>query len=186
MNSIGRKSNAFVNHVKWFSLISNRSFSSVATSPSENTNKSTSNTSSTSVTQRPQLTAYKRLKAGTRTSLKLRQGVKIFHAITPIYFTPIFYIIYIIIKCYIYCIVWIEHKIPGVIYGVDKDKKPVKVLLTLDQKSLEIELRKHGASFENTLYDIRMEDGSTYTVVPRQVQFNPCTTLMSFTDIYII
>jgi ribosomal protein L25 (general stress protein Ctc) len=67
----------------------------------------------------------------------------------------------------------IEGKIPGVLYGVDKDRNVVKVLIYTELKEIEREVRIRGAALENTIYDLVVE-GNVHKVIPRQIHFNPC------------
>lgn len=62
---------------------------------------------------------------------------------------------------------------PGVIYGVDEDKNIVKILISVKENDLVVEMKKRGQSLENTLYEIHLPDETKHLVTPRQIQFNP-------------
>lgn len=47
-------------------------------------------------------------------------------------------------------------RVPGVLYGVDEQKKVLKTSVIIDQKVLLKELRDKGKSFENTLYELAL------------------------------
>ena len=64
--------------------------------------------------------------------------------------------------------------VPGVIYGENDDKQNLKILVQVNRIEFEQQLRAKGASIENTIYNIKLDNGETYPVVPRQIQFNPC------------
>lgn len=69
---------------------------------------------------------------------------------------------------------------PGVVYGVDDDRNVLKRMITVEKNLLMKELRDKGRSFENTIYEIVVEDTtgkSSYVVVPRQTAFCPCECL---------
>lgn len=76
-----------------------------------------------------------------------------------------------------YCrsIIFSAGKIPGVIYGFDKQDRKTSILFTISKKLLMDQLRAQGKSFENTVYTLRLEgEEKSYQVIPRQTQFNPC------------
>lgn len=51
-------------------------------------------------------------------------------------------------------------------------------MIAVDRLLLEREMRRRGAAFENTIYDVSLPDGTAFTVVPRQLQLNPCKFLL--------
>jgi hypothetical protein len=90
-----------------------------------------------------------------------------------------------------------EKLIPGVLYGNDADNNVLKTMITIPQNDLNRELRLHGKSFENTVYELTVkrvvdtppaegapaagaepapvvtEVVSKFLVTPRQTQFEP-------------
>lgn len=76
-----------------------------------------------------------------------------------------------------------EGLIPGVLYGTDDDGNVLKTMITVDKKQLGVELIKKGKSFENTVYELKIQGGTNtdrLLVTPRQAQFNACTFLFHF------
>ena len=84
-----------------------------------------------------------------------------------------------------------EQKIvPGVYYGKDDDRNVIKVPIQVDMLALNREIRKYGISFENTIYEMLLND-EKHLVTPRQLQVDPgkaflkmevCLDLTSVTD----
>ena len=70
--------------------------------------------------------------------------------------------------------------VPGVLLGVDENRNVVKVLLQVDMIALNREIRKYGVSFENTIYELILND-EKYLVTPRQLQVHPGKSSQSFT-----
>jgi len=70
--------------------------------------------------------------------------------------------------------------VPGVIYGVDEDQNVVKIMVTVDEKSVLTEMRVKGKSLESTIYELHVKSGDSgvaqkHLVTPRQLQVNPIT-----------
>jgi ribosomal protein L25 (general stress protein Ctc) len=72
-----------------------------------------------------------------------------------------------------------ENQIPGIIYGKDPAKLNVpgapqlRRSVYVDQRDVLREFRRLGTSIENTLFEIVLDDGSSYEVTPRQLQVHP-------------
>jgi len=78
-------------------------------------------------------------------------------------------------------------RVPGVIYGLDEDQNVVKIMVTMDEKSILGEMRSKGKSFESTIYELHVKEGGEeagaavtgrtqkHIVTPRQLQVNPLT-----------
>ncbi len=75
-------------------------------------------------------------------------------------------LIYSIIICFT---IVAAKRIPGVIYGVHNEE-PFKQTITLLQNDALKQWRQLGASLENTLFNVKLEDNRTYLVTPRQLQ----------------
>lgn len=72
-----------------------------------------------------------------------------------------------------------ENKLPGVVYGVDDDRNVLKLMVTVDLPVIEKELRRLGQKFENTIYEMTIQDEQQselqkHLVVPRQTQLCGC------------
>ena len=67
----------------------------------------------------------------------------------------------------------IEGSTPGVIYGKDENNNVLKVCVLMDEIRLTAEIRRRGIVFENTLYEVSLENGLKYLAIPRQLQLNP-------------
>ena len=66
-----------------------------------------------------------------------------------------------------------EGYIPGVVYGQGTSGEDHRVLVKVNLRELQREMRRVGKSLENTVYELQVEGGATETVTPRQVTFNP-------------
>ena len=66
----------------------------------------------------------------------------------------------------------IDSAIPGVIYGTDENRNKLKVLVTVECKEILKQLRLTHKSFENTVFKLIGEDGTSYLATPRQTQFS--------------
>lgn len=75
--------------------------------------------------------------------------------------------------------VFTANQIPGIIYGKDPAKVGVpgapqlRKSVSVDQRDVLREFRRLGASIENTLFEMVLDDGSKYEVTPRQLQVHP-------------
>ena len=67
-----------------------------------------------------------------------------------------------------------QNQVPGVLYGLDDEKNVLKRMIMVDMKSIEREMRNRKSSFENTLYELKLSDDTSYQVTPRQLQVHPC------------
>ena len=65
-----------------------------------------------------------------------------------------------------------EKMVPGVIYGLDDENNTLKLCIKLPQKDVLQQLRARGSKFENTLFEI-IVNNDKFLVVPRQTQFSP-------------
>eukprot|EP01038_Epipyxis_sp_PR26KG_P004081 gene4081-5827_t len=65
-----------------------------------------------------------------------------------------------------------DSAIPGVIYGTDENRNKLKVLVTIECKDILKQLRLTHKSFENTVFKLIGEDGTSYLATPRQTQFS--------------
>ncbi|RYG63531.1 hypothetical protein EON64_15765 [archaeon] len=118
----------------------------------------------------PKLQAQLRLsgQAGSRRSRQLRQG-KLQKSPHFLFMTPLMQFLPGFT---------LEKQVPGVVYGQDDDGNVLKRMVTVDKLALTRELGKQGKSFENTLYELEVQEegqGTRYLVVPRQVQLCPGT-----------
>jgi hypothetical protein len=66
-----------------------------------------------------------------------------------------------------------QGRIPGVLYGLDDDRNVLKRMVSVDLKTIAAELRERKSSMENTIYRLRLDDGTTHLVTPRQLQVHP-------------
>ena len=62
--------------------------------------------------------------------------------------------------------------VPGVYYGKDENRNIIKVPIQVDMIALSREIRKFGISFENTVYELLLND-EKHLVTPRQLQVDP-------------
>jgi ribosomal protein L25 (general stress protein Ctc) len=65
-------------------------------------------------------------------------------------------------------------RVPGIVYGRDQNHNQVKISITVDMLAIIREVRKHALSFENTLYELKIQNES-YLCTPRQLQVHPGT-----------
>ena len=66
-------------------------------------------------------------------------------------------------------------RLPSLLYGVGHDGARDNVMVTVSTRDIAAELRRRRWAFENTLYDLVLEDGSRCRVVPHQLQRHPVT-----------
>ena len=66
-----------------------------------------------------------------------------------------------------------EGIIPGVLYGLDDERNVLKRMVSIELKAIAKELRDRKNSMENTIYRLRLDDGTTHLVTPRQLQVHP-------------
>lgn len=73
--------------------------------------------------------------------------------------------------------------LPGVVYGLDEDApggpKEMNLLVQIDKRQVEREIRVHGRMFESVCYELMLDDNSSHLVIPRQVHVNPSTYFLS-------
>ncbi len=50
----------------------------------------------------------------------------------------------------------------------------MKLNLSLDLKDVTREIRERGKAFENTLYELNLDNNTKHLVVPRQTQIHQC------------
>ncbi len=62
--------------------------------------------------------------------------------------------------------------IPGVFYGHDEEGKAIKHLVMVDKKQIVNEFRKRLASFESTVFELKIDGKDTQLVTARQLQLN--------------
>ena len=72
-----------------------------------------------------------------------------------------------------------EGIIPGVLYGLDDERNVLKRLVSIELKTIAKELRDRKNSMENTIYRLRLDDGTSHLVTPRQLQVHPRKILNS-------
>lgn len=65
-----------------------------------------------------------------------------------------------------------EGHIPGVFYGHNDDGLAVKTLIMVDKKQIINEFRKRMASFESTVYELKIDGNEPCFVTARQLQIN--------------
>lgn len=65
-----------------------------------------------------------------------------------------------------------EGHIPGVFYGHNDDGTAVKSLIMVDKKQIINEFRKRMASFESTVYELKIDGKESCLVTARQLQIN--------------
>lgn len=58
-------------------------------------------------------------------------------------------------------------------YGVDDDRNVVKTMCAVDKNIINKALREKGRSFENTLFELQLDDKTSHLVTPRQLQISP-------------
>ena len=66
-----------------------------------------------------------------------------------------------------------EGVIPGVLYGLDDERNVLKRMVSVELKTIAKELRERKNSMENTIYRLRLDDGTAHLVTPRQLQVHP-------------
>ncbi len=62
--------------------------------------------------------------------------------------------------------------IPGVFYGHDEQGQSIKRLVMVDKKQIVNEFRKRLASFESTVFELKIDGKETQLVTARQLQLN--------------
>ena len=65
-------------------------------------------------------------------------------------------------------------------YGKDDDGNVLKLSIVVNLLDLNREVRRLGYSIENTLYEVEIDNGASYIVVPRQLQIDPCTVVFTY------
>jgi len=171
-NSVRQKSRLFPSIFR-----SQYLFSTVATNSTPTTTTSDPIASTTPAplsSKRTQIPLTLRGGMGSKDSQKLRNGKKLFNLIL---FVNTLLLLLLFNHMCIYK--YIEQGlVPGVIYGTDGKGRVVKVMVAADRLLLEREMRRRGAALENTVYDVSLPNGTSFTVVPRQLQLNPCKCLL--------
>jgi hypothetical protein len=72
----------------------------------------------------------------------------------------------------------VGNAVPGVLYGVDKNKKVVKKNILIDKKEISRHINQLKISFENTLFDVCLPDGNVFQATPRQLQVHPGDSIL--------
>jgi ribosomal protein L25 (general stress protein Ctc) len=74
-------------------------------------------------------------------------------------------------------------RIPGVIYGKDKDNKVLKILVTTDLQDVLHEISERQVKFETTTYEVVLKNDKgnevgRYICVPRDTTFSSSTVTL--------